>query len=274
MSAPASLSQAERDRRHSIVKRFIATAIDGNVASFAHTIMDVDWPGAWLEIFKVLAFAPRNLIDDDIRYTFLAAWRGDLDLHDVDPRNASAGLDWTLTKDLDSDQKLMVRCLKILMPSVDVSDSPQVLYRGQSLAGHEAGAHGIWWSAHPLYAELFARGKLRDHNGQGAVLVAVNPADAIIYKLNRMEFLLDPSKLDDVRLLDVPPRETAAEAAMSQLERDTHARLLGVPTAYQSAQVREWLALGMPLAGLKKCRDERVASIMRELAEGGKSIAA
>lgn len=263
-------------RREGVVNRFVSTAISGDVRAFFQVAMEIDWPGAWLDVFAVLDRVPSDLISDDIRYAFLVAWRGDRDFNpDASYANGlPIGANWTLTHDLAGNTDLLVRCLKILMPDHRDAAPPLALFRGQSIAEHEAGAHGVWWTTYPLYAERFAKGGSRSHVGQGAVLMTVDPNSAIIYKLNQMEFLLDPSKLNDVRVLDTPLRRTEAETRMSQLERDLHSPLIGIPSACQTAATREWLDLGAPLAGLPSCREARTEFFQRELAAETMRVAA
>lgn len=278
MSATAPISLTEWKRRHAVATRFVSTAVEGDVRGFLRNTLEIDWPGAWLDIFRALAAVPRSFVSDEIRAAFLVAWRGTRDLD----ANAgikwsgkpSVGCDWTLTKDLDGNTDLLVCCLNILMPSIRLAEPPLVLYRGQSLREHHAGTYGVWWTTAPLFAESFARGPFRAHVGQGAVVVAVNPADAIIYKLNKTEFLLDPSKLNDVRLLDVPPRNTAAEAAMSTLERDMQSRTLGIPNADDAVSVREWIEHGMQLDGLRFYRETRLEVFAEEMAARINKVAA
>ncbi|MDN3592382.1 hypothetical protein [Methylobacterium adhaesivum] len=255
-------------RCEGVVSRFVGAAISGDTRDFYRAAMEIDWPGAWLDVFTALDRVPRDMIADDIRYAFLVAWRGDRDFNPDAPyaNGLPIGANWTLTHDLVGNTDLLVRCLKLLMPDHRVAELPLVLYRGQSLAGHEAGEHGVWWTTYPLYAERFAKGGSRSHVGQGAVLMTVDPHSAIIYKLNQMDFLLDPSKLTDVRVLDTPLRHTEAKTGMNELERDLRSRLLGVPSACQTAATREWLDLGAPLAGLPSCRKARTEFFLKELA--------
>ncbi|RYE43586.1 MAG: hypothetical protein EOP21_07590, partial [Hyphomicrobiales bacterium] len=191
------------------------------------------------------------MIDDGIREAFFWAWRGSKE------NLVPIGKNWEWKKDLEDHVDLQVACMKILALAYRETKSPYVLYRGQWLSKHNEKSYGIWWTPCPIYASYYATDRFERYSGQGVVLATVAPHQAIISQLNPSEFLVDPNLLGDVHAIDVPPRCIEAERLLTPDEKDARSRVIGIPNGYDVPALKEWIAGGMKLEGIPRCRDFR-----------------
>lgn len=227
------MTEQEHQRRRTAVWRFVAHGMNGNVPAFLDNLSALDWPGAFREVFAELV--PMVWVSPEIRTAFMRAWRGNGDWSQVRP----IGIGWRIGADLDGHPDLYAQGLKILTPPYDGREPPAVLYRGQSLAEHHQGRHGIWWTPYPHIAEWYARSEIRDHTGQRCIVAAFDPGPAIFSRLCNEEFLLNPTILDHVELVMTPPPYTG-EQEHQDLGRTT--LLDRVPHGYAREAVSEWKA--------------------------------
>lgn len=143
------------------------------------------------------------------------------------------------------------------MPETAVTRPVYALYRGQSLAEHQVGRHGCWWTPEPVHAELFALMSNRTRSGPGAVVVAFAPEDAIITALDCTEFLVDPRRLGNITLVaKLQPRRLADDEDPLRTSP-----LLGIPSGYSYEDLDAWLAAGLRASGLASCRSARERQI-------------
>lgn len=158
-----------------------------------------------------------------------------------------------MSRDFEEHPALLVAGLRLLLPETAVTRLVYAIYRGQSLAEHQAGRHGCWWTPEPVPAELFALMPNRTRSGPGAVVVAFAPENAIITALDRTEFLVDPRRLESIMLVaELAPRRLADGEDPLRASQ-----LLGIPSGYSFEDLDTWLAAGMPVSGLASCRSAR-----------------
>lgn len=122
------------------------------MARFTVDLGLLDWPGAWPEIFQEIVRV--GFVQTSIRLAFCAAWRGEIAITNGSDMLAER-TGWSLTQDFDEQPDLLVAELWLLMPETAVTRPVYALYRGQSVAEHQAGWHGRWWAPEPVHFELF-----------------------------------------------------------------------------------------------------------------------
>ena len=112
------------------------------------------------------------------------------------------------------DDRLLISALRQLLPTLPKMDAEQgvVLYRGENTDRYHEGRLGLCWTMKRPVAEMFAGG-LNAMIGQGGVLLrAYAPLRALIAGpnahsrwLGEEEYLVDPSLLQDVQLIETYP---------------------------------------------------------------------
>lgn len=257
MARGAEQPTTDRAEQREAVWRFVCSAIHGDVPAFLANLPALTWPGAWRDVFAEIVQI--GWVHPDIREAFFRAWRGWDDWH----TNPPLGINWLMGKDLDSQDQLFANAMRILLPALRPTSGIPALFRGQGLAEHHQGRHGAWWTPCPIYAEWFARSKIRAEAGPGVVLVALDPGEAVIAQLNKLEFILDPVELS-VRQVAAVPRYSADE----ELQPDLCTKLMGVPVGHDAEGVAAWVSLGMPLPGLTCWADHRLAQLAAQLRMG------
>lgn len=188
-------------RQRLILSRIVAAAVSGDVNGFTADLGLVGWPGAWPQLFREIVRV--GFVHTSIRMAFCEAWRGSSDMASGSDILAER-MGWSLTRDFKEHPDLLVAGLRLLVPEAAVTRPVHALYRGQSLAEHQAGRHGCWWTPEPVHAELFALMPNRTRSGPGAVVVTFAPGNAIITALCRTEFLVKrPADLHDIAVKDL-----------------------------------------------------------------------
>lgn len=109
-----------------------------------------------------------------IRLVFCNAWRGEVNkLNGSDILADRMG--WPLSRDFDGHPDLLIAGLRLLIPEITVTRPVYALYRGRSLAEHQAGRHSCGRAPEQVHAELFGLMPNRNRSGPGAVVVACAP---------------------------------------------------------------------------------------------------
>ncbi|ACK86142.1 hypothetical protein [Methylorubrum extorquens] len=246
----------ETFRRQLLVMDFLTGAISGGEARFNAAFAALKWAGAFREAFEKLvsvgAAHPR------IRPVFRERWRR-MKAESYARLETGAKApppDWHLERDLCDHPHLLADGLKLLMPTFEPRQWPFALYRGQRLADHQAGSHGVWWAPCPVYAEMFARMLSRLGGEARAVVVAFDPHAAFIGEIDG-EYLVDPRLLEDVQLVAALPLQSGDD-----LHDPERAFLMqGQPDGFDGAGLLEWLDSGRPIEGVERVRDARAARV-------------
>ncbi|MHB2211502.1 hypothetical protein [Methylobacterium sp. CM6257] len=221
----------------------MAAAVTGDAKSFTADLGLISWAGAWPELFREIVRV--GFVHPSARAAFCEAWCGSDDMVSGSDILAKR-MGWSLTRDFAGQPDLLVAGLRLLMPETAVTRPVYALFRGQSLAEHQAGRHGCWWTPEPVHAELFALMPNRTRSGPGAVVVAFAPEDAIITALNRTEFLIDSRRLENIMLVaELPPRRLADGEDPLRASQ-----LIGIPSGYSFEDLDAWLAAGFSGSGL------------------------
>ncbi|MCP1557269.1 UNVERIFIED_ORG: hypothetical protein M2438_001344 [Methylobacterium sp. SuP10 SLI 274] len=246
----------ESFKRQSIVMDFLTGAISGDEARFSAALAALKWAGAFREAFEKLVSV--GAVHPRIRPVFRECWRRMKaeSYARLDTGAQAPPPDWHLERDLCDRPHLLADGLKLLMPTSEPRQWPFALYRGQRLADHQAGSHGVWWAPCPVYAEMFARMPSRLGSEAGAVVVAFDPHAAIIGEIDG-EYLVDPRLLEDVQLVAALPLHRN-----HKVDDLKHAfAMTGIPDGFDGDGLIEWLDLGMPVGGLPAIRARRVEFI-------------
>jgi hypothetical protein len=127
-------------------------------------------------------------------------------------------LNWTVRgfrhREAVSDDALLIAAFRCVFPPY--VGEPMTLYRGEQAGKWEAGRVGLNWSSSRDVGRRFAAGLCTTYGGDGVLLCATAPPDAIIalpndHSTNRLqehEHIVDPALLVDVREIDrFPPDE-------------------------------------------------------------------
>lgn len=242
----------ESFKRQSIVMDFLTGAISGDEARFSAALAALKWAGAFREAFEKLVSV--GAVHPRIRPVFRECWRRMKaeSYARLDTGAQAPPPDWHLERDLCDRPHLLADGLKLLMPTSEPRQWPFALYRGQRLADHQAGSHGVWWAPCPVYAEMFARMPSRLGSEAGAVVVAFDPHAAIIGEIDG-EYLVDPRLLEDVQLVAALP-----PPSVDDLHDPERAFLMqGQPDGFDGAGLLEWLDGGRPVEGVERVRDAR-----------------
>jgi hypothetical protein len=256
----------EMTRREQIVSNFKASAANGDVALFAAAFAGLNWVGAFREAFARLVTA--QTVDPSIPPIFLENWRR---MKGESRARMQAGVihsvpDWHLERDLCDQPLLMADALKLLLPPFKPRQHPMVLYRGQRLADHEAGTHGIWWTACPIFAEFFGVMPTRTRRMTGVVVMTADPSDAILGEIDG-EYLVDPRRLDSVQIVSVLP----SWQSYDMNDPNQSFFLKGVPDGFDGELLLEWLDLGRPVNGVETVRNAR-ANFIRGMIVNRKAV--
>lgn len=176
----------EHQRQFAALQAFLSAAALGDRAAYVASLEALDWPTAWIDVFRGLVVLGR--VHPETRRVFHDQWMGQLGKFITYPPGGSR-LRWILADHLD----LFVSGLRILLPPFE-GEAPQVIYRGQSVEEHRAGVVGVSWSPYPMLAEAYARDH-RLNDGETVVLASFFPADAIIGVINFGELIVDPRRI-------------------------------------------------------------------------------
>ncbi|MEZ0253475.1 MAG: hypothetical protein ACAH20_21380 [Methylobacteriaceae bacterium] len=242
----------ETFRRQSVVMDFLTGAISGDEARFNAAFTALNWVGAFREAFEKLVSV--GAVHPSIRPVFRESWRR---MKAESRARVESGVkvpvpDWHLERDLCDQPLLLADGLKLLLPSYEPRQCPLVLYRGQRLADHEAGNHGVWWSSCPVFAEFFGAMPSRTRRQTGVVLMTVDPHDAIIGEIDG-EFLVDPRRLECVQIVSTLPSSQGYDLS----DPDRCFYMKGIPDGFDGAGLIEWLDRGRPVEGLQAVRHAR-----------------
>ncbi|MGW5959354.1 hypothetical protein [Methylorubrum thiocyanatum] len=142
--------------------------------------------------------------------------------------------------------------LKLLLPSYEPRQCPLALYRGQRLADHEAGNHGVWWTSCPVFAEFFGVMPSRTRRQTSVVLMTVDPHDAIIGEIDG-EFLVDRRRLEDVQIVSTLPSSQGYDLS----DPDGCFYMRGIPDGFDGSGLLEWFDKGRPVTGLSSVQEAR-----------------
>lgn len=185
----------EHLRQYAAVRAFLEAAALGDREAYLASLDALDWPTAWIDVFRGVVALGR--VHPDTRLVFVDQWEGNLGEFIVYP---PAGIRFRrlFAGHLD----LLVDGLRILLPPL-LRGTPRAIFRGQSVAEHEAGIVGLSWSPYATVAEQYARDPILNQT-PCVVLVQFFPGDAIIGEINHSEFIVDPRKIKGAQVIQKP----------------------------------------------------------------------
>lgn len=176
------LLDVERQRQTMAVKAFVEAAIQGSRSAYIASLDALNWPTAWIEIFR--AVVDRGQVHPDTRLTFRDQWRGLMGEFITYPPAGKR-----IRAIFADHPELLINGLRLLLPPME-GEAPPAIYRGQSLEEYQAGRVGLSWSVSPTLAEGYAR----DHRlnaGEAVVLAELSPANAIVGVIDHAEVVVD-----------------------------------------------------------------------------------